>query len=121
MRVISGRLLSVFGRGDKLLHVSTATLGIRGTACYIEEEASRTYFCLCYGEVEVVPTAAPKQRETIRTEHHDHPIYIHADPAMATSMVPASVVNHSDAELEMLESLVGRRPPFYGKTGQNRY
>jgi hypothetical protein len=27
-------------------------------------------------------------------------------------MVDASVINHSDAELEMLESLVGRWPPF---------
>jgi hypothetical protein len=121
MRVLSGRLLSVFGRGEKQLNVSTATIGIRGTACYIEEEASRTYFCLCYGEAEVIPAAAPKQRETIRTKHHDHPIYIHSDPAMATSMVPANVINHGDAELEMLENLVGRWPPFHDLPGQNRY
>ena len=28
------------------------------------------------------------------------------------AMVDASVINHSDAELELLESLVGRWPPF---------
>jgi hypothetical protein len=124
MRVLTGRLLSVFGRGQqRKITVGTATIGIRGTACYIEEEANggsgasaRTYFCLCYGEAEVTPAAAPAQRETIRTEHHDHPIYIHADPAMATSMVPAQVINHTDAELVMLENLVGRWPPFYGRT-----
>ena len=39
-----------------------------------------------------------------------------AGPALK-SMVPAEVKNHSDSELEMLEALVGRVPPFYGKTG----
>jgi hypothetical protein len=120
LRVVSGKLLSVFGRGDKRITVSTAVIGIRGTGCYIEETAGRTYFCLCYGEAEVVPTAAPQQRETIRTEHHDHPMYIHADPAMPKSMVPAEVVNHTDAELTMLEDLVGRLPPFAG-TAYKRY
>lgn len=123
MRVVTGKLLSVFGKGQRHIQVATATIGIRGTACYIEEEANggsgaraRTYFCLCYGEAEVTPAAAPAQRETIRTTHHDHPIYIHVDPAMATSMVPAQVINHTDAELVMLENLVGRWPPFHGKT-----
>ncbi|HEY6898352.1 MAG TPA: hypothetical protein VI279_13915, partial [Rhodocyclaceae bacterium] len=115
LRVLNGKLLSVFGRGQKKLQVSTATIGIRGTACYIEAEASKTYFCLCYGEAEVVPSVAPAQREIIHTEHHDHPIYIHNDPKMATSMVPAAVINHNDAELTLLENLVGRRPAFYGK------
>jgi hypothetical protein len=30
-------------------------------------------------------------------------------------MVPAMMMNHSDAELILLESLVGRLPPFYGQ------
>jgi len=36
---------------------------------------------------------------------------------MAKMMVPAGVINHTDAELEMLEALVGRTPPFYGRGG----
>lgn len=112
-RVVTGSLLSVFGRGRKQLRVPTATIGIRGTACYIEAEESRTYFCLCYGEAEVVPTAAPQQEEVIRTRHHDHPIYIHGDPAMVKSMVSAEVKNHTDDELMLLEEVVGRWPPFY--------
>jgi hypothetical protein len=32
-------------------------------------------------------------------------------------MVPAGVINHSDDELNLLESLVGRLPPFYGQGG----
>ncbi|MRR50013.1 MAG: hypothetical protein EG825_03710 [Rhodocyclaceae bacterium] len=114
MRVFSGKLLSVFGKGTKRITTPTATIGIRGTGCYIEAEPSRVYFCLCYGEAELTPTAAPQEKETIVTRHHDHPIYIHSDPAMAKSMVPASVINHTDAELTLLESLVGRRPPFGG-------
>jgi hypothetical protein len=112
MQIVAGKLLSVFGRGEKRITVATATIGIRGTGCYIEEMPGRTYFCLCYGEAEVVPTAAPAEREIIRTRHHDHPMYIHADAAMPKSMVPADVENHNDAELELLEGLVGRRPPF---------
>lgn len=117
MRVITGKLLSVFGKGQKRLQVPTATIGIRGTACYIETEQERTYFCLCYGAAEITPSAAPQETETVKTWHHDHPLYINGDMRMAKSMVPAEVKNHSDSELEMLEALVGRVPPFYGKTG----
>lgn len=113
-RLVAGRLLSVFGRGDKRLLTPTATIGIRGTACYLETNDSKTYFCLCYGTADLTPLAAPQERTTIQTKHHDHPIYIHGDPNMPTSMVPAEVVNHADAELELLESLVGRMPPFFG-------
>lgn len=125
LRIISGKLLSVFGRGDKQIKVPTATIGIRGTGCYIETEGegkqAKAYFCLCYGTAEVTPTAAPAQKETITTRHHDKPHWIHNDPAMPRSMVAAGVINHSDAELEMLEALVGRLPPFMDSYGSNRY
>lgn len=111
MRVLSGKILSVFGKGNKKLETATATIGIRGTGCYIESDEKRVYFCLCYGVAEVVPTADPSRIARIATKHHDHPIYIHKDSAMP-AMVDASVINHNDAELELLESLVGRWPPF---------
>lgn len=115
MRVVSGKILSVFGKGAKTIQVSTATIGIRGTGCYIEEEnhgaKARTYFCLCYGSVDLTPTAAPQEAENYSTRHHDKPMYIHNDPKMAKMMVPASVINHTDAELELLEGLVGRVTP----------
>jgi hypothetical protein len=123
MRVVSGKILSVFGRGQRNIHVATATIGIRGTACYIEEGVpqkvagtkSPTYFCLCYGEAKVIPTAAPQQWETVITTHHDHPLYLYDDAKMPSVMVTAPVINHTDAELVMLENLVGRWPPFHGK------
>lgn len=114
LRVASGKLLSVFGKGARSIVTPTATIGIRGTACYIEAAAERIYFCLCYGEAELVPTAAPAERELIRTTHHDHPLYIYNDMNMPKRMVPAEVINHSDAELTLLEALVGRLPPFDG-------
>jgi hypothetical protein len=127
MRIVRGRILSVFGKGEREIKFTTATIGIRGTACYIEEgiqkvgaggtasDTASTYFCLCYGEAKVIPTAAPEQWETLLTTHHDHPIYISNDMNMPSTMVPASVINHTDIELILLENLVGRWPPFYGQ------
>jgi len=121
MRVVTGKILSVFGKGARTIKVSTATIGIRGTGCYIEDEGSdakaRTYFCLCYGSVDLTPSAAPQERESYSTTHHDKPMYIHNDMKMAKMMVPAGVINHTDDELKLLESLVGRWPPFYGQGG----
>lgn len=117
-RVVTGKVLSVFGKSQeqRSVQVSTATFGIRGTGCYIEDEGSgvtaRTYFCLCYGSVELIPTAAPQQRISYRTSHHENPMYIYNDMNMSKVMVPAGVINHTDDELTMLESLVGRWPPF---------
>ncbi len=113
-RVVTGRILSVFEPGEKRLVVPTATIGIRGTACYIEAEPKKVYFCLCYGTAEIEPNAEPGRVERIQTRHHDHPIYIHYDKGMP-SMANAKTVNHTDDELIMLEWLNRRRPPFYGQ------
>jgi len=54
MQLVTGKLLSVFGRGrDRRLVTATASIGIRGTGAYLEAEKARTYFCLCYGTAEV--------------------------------------------------------------------
>jgi len=118
MRVLTGKILSVFGKGHKKLETATATIGIRGTGCYIESAAERVYFCLCYGIAELSPLADPNHIERIETTHHDHPVYINSNSSMPM-MVDASVINHSDAELELLENLVGRWPPF--NQGSYRY
>ncbi|MDO8927074.1 MAG: hypothetical protein Q7U94_09210 [Sideroxyarcus sp.] len=113
-RVVSGRILSVFEHGEKRLVVPTAVIGIRGTACYIEADPKKVYFCLCYGTAEIEPTAEPGRMERIETRHHDHPVYIHHDKGMP-SMAKTEVANHTDDELIMLEWLNRRRPPFYGQ------
>jgi hypothetical protein len=111
-RLVSGAALAVFAPGArKTVQTPTATVGIRGTAAYFEAERSRTYVCICYGEAVLEPVADPKARETVRTKHHEQPRYIMASGAPKMVM-PAPVLNHTDAELTMLESLVGRKPPF---------
>ncbi len=111
-RIVTGALLSVYQPGlPKTLRAQTATIGIRGTAVYVESAADKTYVCTCYGEAELVPDHDPAARETVKTAHHDQPRYIMA--AGAPQMIMrAPVVNHTDAELVLLESLVGRKVPF---------
>ena len=116
LRILNGKLLSVFGKGDKQIQTSTATIGIRGTGCYIEADPGKVYFCLCYGKAEITPLKDPAHSETIESRHHDHPLYLHASGEKM--MVPADVINHTDSELTLLESLVGRVPPFYGTYGK---
>ena len=112
LRILSGRILSVFSRGRRrTIEAVTATIGIRGTAVYVEAAPDRTYVCTCYGTVDLVSRDDPSARETIRSKHHDQPRYVMASGA-SQMLMGAPVVNHTDAELILLESLVGRRPPF---------
>jgi hypothetical protein len=112
LRVVTGAVLSVFSPGEpKRLVTPTSSIGIRGTAVYIEAEETRTYACVCYGEADLASSVDPAAQETVRTQHHDQPRYIMGTGAPQTIMT-APVVNHTDAELTMLENLVGRWPPF---------
>ena len=107
-----GKLLSVYSKGPpRKIEGVTATIGIRGTGAYIEVEPERTYFCLCYGEAEIVPVVAPDASETVRTRHHESPRFIYGK-GRATVIEKAPVINHRDDELILLESLVGRVPAF---------
>lgn len=120
LRIVSGAVLSAFGpRRNAELRTPTSTIGIRGTAVYIEAEPQRTYVCTCYGEAVLEPLDDPAARETVRTAHHEQPRYVMARGA-PQRVTPAPMKNHSDAELELLEALVGREPPFAGK-GFPRY
>lgn len=115
LRIVTGAVLSVFAPGERRqIQTGTAVIGIRGTAVYVEAEPSRSYVCTCYGEAVLEPRADPAARETVRTMHHEQPRYIMAKGA-PQMMMRAPVINHTDAELEMLESLVGRKPPFAGR------
>lgn len=105
LRVVTGGLLGVFGRGSRKLLTPTAAIGIRGTGCYIETDERKTYFCLCFGGAEVEPVNG--KPISYETTHHEKPIWI-ADGIMQA----AGVINHTDAEVIMLEALVGRRSPF---------
>ena len=105
LRVVTGGLLSVFGKGHRQLVTTVATIGIRGTGCYIETDARKTYFCLCFGAVDLRPLNG--QTLSYATKHHEKPVWIENGATR-----PASLVNHADAEIIMLEALVGRGSPF---------
>lgn len=119
LRLVTGKLLSVFGPGRRHITTATAVLGIRGTGIYLEAEAERSYVCTCYGVVDLQAINMPEARETVSTTHHDSPRYIYAHGDMPIKMIEAApVINHSDAELIMLEALVERTPPFMGSGRQ---
>ena len=107
----NGRLLSVFGTKKDGLKIKAvdATIGIRGTGAYLEIEPKRIYFCLCYGDALIEsPGMAPKE---VMTRHHEQPLFLnHGGDTMVAE--PGPFRNHSDDELVLLESLVGREPPF---------
>ena len=57
LRLLGGAVVSVFGRGgNRQITTATLTAGIRGTGVYTEvmaDQGNRTYFCNCYGSVEL--------------------------------------------------------------------
>jgi hypothetical protein len=117
LQLLSGALLSVFGRRDEDQQVQmitpVATVGIRGTGFYTESEPQRTYFCTCYGHTHLEATGGT-EAEDIVSKHHDAPRYILAqpDPGNGKRIVPAPFKNHTDLELMTLEALCGRKVPF---------
>ena len=116
MRLVSGALLSVFGKRNTAdainVRTQVATIGIRGTGFYTESEPQQTYFCTCYGTTNVAASADPGESETIKSRHHDAPRYILAEPQEGRRIVPAPFKNHSDLELMTIEAIVGREVPF---------
>lgn len=117
MRLLTGKLLSVFGKRAKkdpalALISPTATIGIRGTGVYMESEPDLTYLCTCYGLVSMSSTEDPSSQETIASKRHDAPRYILAKGETGKRIRPAPMINHEDIELLLIEELVGRTPPF---------
>ncbi len=107
----AGAMLSVFGKTDTTIATPMATIGIRGTACYVDAGTERTYACICYGHGELAGTQDGLLLETVVTTHHESPRYIYSQDA-PLRIEKAPVINHTDAELRMLEALVNRSPPF---------
>jgi hypothetical protein len=124
-RLATGALLSVFGRGTpKRVITPTSTIGIRGTGLYVEARPDRSYVCNCYGEIEIAAADDPGVAERIVSKHHDAPRYV-LKAGAAKRIQPAPFINHTDLELTLVESLVGRTPPFSlfdeGYGGARRY
>ena len=115
LRLLSGRVLAVFGKTPAGIRLDTitATIGVRGTGVYLEAEPDLTYFCTCYGEADVASAKDPASKDTVVSRQHDKPLYISADPkAKGRNIRRAPFKNHTDQELMLIETLVGRTPPF---------
>lgn len=115
LRLVTGKLLSVFGKSDRQIRMqsTTATIGIRGTGVYMESEPDQTYFCTCYGIADISAADDPESKDTVAASHHDRPLYIMNDAkAKGRNIRRAPFKNHSDPELMLIETLVGRSPPF---------
>jgi hypothetical protein len=108
--VASGQVLSVFSKKPVVIQAANASIGIRGTGAYIEINPGSVYFCLCYGEALVEGPGMAAAR-LVKTTHHEQPLLLHDDGGIMR-VEPGPFLNHSDAELVMLEALVGREPPF---------
>ncbi|NLR74853.1 FecR domain-containing protein [Leeia aquatica] len=106
LRLFSGGVLASFGRGNKTLRTPTLTAGIRGTGIYMETQPGGTYFCTCYGQVEL--TDLQGNRRWISSAHHQSVL---SDQGMQD----ATLLNHTDHELIELDALQGRTPPFVAK------
>ncbi len=121
--ISAGKVLSVFGKRSSTdpvrVRALNATIGIRGTGCYVEAEEKRVYFCLCYGEAAI--TGAGMTTPTIvTTTHHENPLWL--DESGGNMKVEKGpFLNHTDDELIMLEKCVGREPPFVAQGLAGRY
>ena len=112
LRMVAGKLLSVSRNSPMKVSTSTSTIGIRGTGFYVESDPEQTYFCTCYGVTEVASNSDPDSKETIAATHHDRPLYIVADGGQGKNIRNAPFLNHTDQELSLIETLVGRKTPF---------
>lgn len=114
IRVLTGKILSVFGKRQTGLSIAThnATIGIRGTGIYVESEPDLSYVCTCYGRTSISANADPNIVQEVETVYHDTPFYVLPAASGNKLIQPAPVINHTDTELAMIEALVGREVPF---------
>lgn len=109
VRLLTGGLLAVFGKGEKTIRTGKVGIGIRGTGIYLETSPEKTYFCTCYGETEL--RVEGMENRIIRSEHH-HPLMIHTPESGKNIINTMGMAYHEDDELRAAEALVGRKVPF---------
>lgn len=112
LRMLAGKLLSVSRNTPMRIRTVSATVGIRGTGFYVESDPEQTYFCTCYGAADIQSNTDPQSRESVVALHHDRPLYIVNNAGGGKSIRNAPFINHTDQELALIETLVGRTPPF---------
>lgn len=123
LKVATGAMLSVFGTtNNTTITTPLANLGLRGTGCYVDSRPERTYACVCYGSADLISAPTGRLLEKVTTTRHETPRYIYP-PGAPKLIATAPVIDHGDAELRLLESIVNRTPPFDENNmfGHDRY
>ena len=110
LRLLTGALLAVLGKSARQIETTTATAGIRGTGVYVEASAKQTYFCTCYGEVEL-GSRKGNERKLVISGYHT-PTMIYARPTNGKMMSGAAFKDHTDQELIMLSRVLGQTSPI---------
>ncbi len=113
VKLTRGKVLAVLSKSRTRFATPTAVVGIRGTGLYLEADQEKTYVCICYGQAILGSAVTGKVLEDVKTRHHESPRYIYKSiRGNGRLIAKAPVINHTDAELILLESMVGRKPPF---------
>ncbi|MES2189577.1 MAG: iron dicitrate transport regulator FecR [Pseudomonadota bacterium] len=109
LRIVTGAVASIWNKGgSRSIVTPTLTAGIRGTGVYTEvlpQQDNRTYFCNCYGTVDL---NAGGNKKLSQSDYHQS-FWADAVPKDGTRITPAGYLNHTDAEQEFLAELIGQR------------
>jgi hypothetical protein len=120
LRLVTGALGAVFNSGrPRTIRAGTATAGIRGTGVYMETRGDGTYFCTCWGQVELAATEDPRDREVVTSSRHV-PRLIGTQPRDGTRFREAPFETHTDEEMDILQKCVGLRSPIVVPGGDQR-
>lgn len=112
LRLVTGALGAVFARGgQRRIVAANVTAGIRGTGVYLETRGDGTYFCTCWGAVDLASIDDELDRELIESRGHV-PRLVVSQPRDGTRFRPAPFETHTDTEMDILEKCVGRRSPL---------
>ncbi len=109
LRLLTGAVVSVWGKGGtRRIVTPTVTVGIRGTGTYTEvlpEQHYRSYFCNCFGTVDVQAGAD----KTVSQSDYHQSFWAEPTPMGGRLLRSAKAINHTDEELEYLARLVNQR------------
>jgi hypothetical protein len=109
LRIVTGGVVSVWNKGaNRAILTPTLTAGIRGTGVYAEvlpQQNNRTYFCNCYGTVDL---DAGGSKERSQSDYHQS-FWADADEKNGSKLSEAKYLDHTDEELEFLARLINQR------------
>ncbi len=119
LRIVTGGVVSVWSKGNstnngsnmsnsRTIITPTLTAGIRGTGVYTEvlpQQNSRTYFCNCYGTVDLDAGGSKAQSQS---DYHQS-FWADAEEKNGSRLSPAKFLDHTDEELEFLARLIEQK------------